>query len=203
MPTSEIIELKEVRLSFPRLFRAKAFREGQDARFEATFLLDPSNKRHAKMIKEIKATAKALIKEKWPSGKPDNLEYCYGDADKENKKYDGYQGMFYIVTAQPEKNGRPTVCDQNRKPLVEEDGKPYAGCFVNTNITLWTQDNPFGKRIGCNLRIVQFDHDGEAFGVKPADAEEEMDIVKDDDAGIDDEDDDDLDLDDDDWDDDD
>jgi hypothetical protein len=49
-PTSDIIKLKNVRLSFARLWKPKAFQEGQDPRFEATFLLDPSNAEHAATI---------------------------------------------------------------------------------------------------------------------------------------------------------
>ena len=176
MPTSEIIKLKRARLSFPKLFTAKAFRPEQKPRFEGTFLLDPSNKEHAISIKEINKKAAALVKEAWPKGAPKKLEYGFGMADENDKTYDGYEGMFYISTAAPESQ-RPTVINRDRTPLVESDGKPYAGCYVNTNITLWVQDNEFGKRINGNLRIVQFVDDGDAFGVKPPDAEEEMDVI--------------------------
>jgi hypothetical protein len=187
MATSEVIKLNNVRLSFPRLFEAKAFREGQTPRFEGTFLLDPSNKAHAKSIKLIEKTAAEIGKEKWGKKLPKKLEFCFGDAEENDKTYDGYEGMFYISTSQPATQGRPTIVDRDRSALTAEDGRPYAGCYVNTNITLWTQDNEFGKRINANLRIVQFVKDGEAFGVKPADAEEEMDVI-DDDEGLNDDD---------------
>ena len=77
-------------------------------------------------------------------------------------KYDGYKGMFYITTANTE---RPGVYGRQRQPIAEGDREaPYSGCFVNTNITLWTQDNKFGKAIRANLRIVQFAKDGDSFG---------------------------------------
>jgi hypothetical protein len=176
MATSEKIKLNNVRLSFPRLFKPKAFQEGQDPRFEASFLLDPSDKSHAAIIKQIKATAKELATEEFGEV-PKSLKLCFGDGDE--KEYDGYEGMFYVTSSN---KTRPTVVDRDLSPLVEEDGKPYAGCYVNGTITLWVMNNQFGKRINANLRAVQFVKDGEAFGVKPVDAEEEFDALEGDDG---------------------
>lgn len=172
MPTSDPIKLPNVRLSFPRLFKPKAFREGQEPRFEATFLLDPSDKAHAALIAEIESTADAILKEHFNGKVPNSVKLCFGDGNE--KDYDGYADMFFISTSN---RTRPTVVDRQRNPLVEEDGKPYAGCYVNGSITLWVMDNEFGKRVNANLRAVQFVRDGEAFGVKPVDAEEEFDVL--------------------------
>jgi len=57
---------------------------------------------------------------------------------------------------------------------MEENGKPYAGCYVNMSIRLWAQDNQFGKRVNAQLRAVQFVKDGEAFGDKPVDPQKEL-----------------------------
>lgn len=176
MPTSDVIKLPNVRLSFPRLFKPKAFREGQEPRFESTFLLDPSDKVHAKIIKQIETTADEILEEHFGKKVPKKIELCFGDGD--DKDYDGYEGMFYISTSN---KTRPTVVARDRTPLVEEDGKPYAGCYVNGSITLWVMDNEFGKRVNANLRAVQFVKDGEAFGVKPVDADEEFDVLDDED----------------------
>lgn len=172
MATSEKIKLVNARLSFPRLFKPKAFQEGQDPRFEASFLLDPSDKKHAAVIKSIKVTAKELAKEEFGEI-PKSLKLCFGDGAE--KDYDGYEDMFYITSSN---KTRPTVVDGQLAPLVEEDGKPYAGCFVNGTITLWVMNNQYGKRINANLRAVQFVKDGEAFGVKPVEAEEEFDAIE-------------------------
>lgn len=175
MPTSEVIKLKKSRLSFPNLFKAKSFEEGQDPRFEATFLLDPSNKSHAKIIKTIKSEAARIAKEKWGDKIPKHKK-CFGLTEDTDKEYDGYEGMFYIAS---NNKTRPTVVDRGRNPVAEEDGVIYAGCVVNGTVTLWTQDNKWGKRINANLRGVQFDSEGEAFGVAPVDAEEEFDELED------------------------
>lgn len=187
--TSEKIALKNVRLSFARLFVPKAFGEGQKERYEAAFLLDPSDKAHAAIIKKIAATANELIGIKWDGEAPAGLECGFQHADGDTpvllgenklkwrgkpKTYDGYEGMFSISSAN---TTRPTIVDRDRTPLTEADGKPYSGCYVNGSITLWVQDNQYGQRINANLRAVQFVADGEAFGVRPADAEEEFDVL--------------------------
>ena len=175
MPTSEVIKLPAARLSFPRLFKPKAFREGQEPRFEATFLLDPSDKTHAAVLETIRSTADEILEEHFNGKVPKGVKLCFGDGDE--KEYDGYEGMVFLSSSN---RTRPTVVDRDRTPLVEEDGKPYAGCYVNASITLWVMDNEFGKRVNANLRAVQFVRDGDAFGVKPVDAEEEFDVLDDD-----------------------
>jgi hypothetical protein len=187
--TSEKIHLDLARLSFPVLWTPKSFTTGQPPKFQATFLLDPSDKAHAKVIKEIKKEAKRIVIEHFGE-KPKGLKKCYGLAKDHDKKkeYDGYEGMFYIATSNER---RPTLVDKLRKPLDEVDGPGllYAGAFVNTVITLWTQDHPVGgKGINANLRIIQFAKNGEAFGSGPASAEDELkDVdIEDDDDGADD-----------------
>ena len=195
--TSDNIKLKGVRLSFPVIWQAKAFEAGRDAKFQATFLLDPSDPAHAASIKEIKIAAKKVLTEAFGDVPMGSMSKCFGLADKHANKsqYDGYKGMFYISTGN---TTRPTLVDRKRQDLEESDGVLYAGCYVNTNITLWTFDHPKGgKGVAANLRIVQFVKDGEAFGNAPAKAAEELDDVDiDDDGAVDDWDKDDEDVDD-------
>ena len=61
------------------------------------------------------------------------------------------------------------------EPVQEGDQQaPYSGCYVYGSITLWLQNNSYGKKINANLRAVQFERDGEAFGMKPVNAEDEF-----------------------------
>jgi hypothetical protein len=70
---------------------------------------------------------------------------------------------------------RPLVIDKDKSPLTEQDGKPYAGCFVNASVELWPQDNNYGKRVNASLRGVQFFRDGDAFAGGGAASEDEFD----------------------------
>jgi hypothetical protein len=188
MATSEKIRIENGRLSFARLFKPKAFREGQDPRFEGSILLDPSDKKHAAKIDEICERAHEILAEHYNGKIPKGIKLCFGYADgspvtvggkkynSEEKDYDGYEGMFYLSSAN--KTKPKTVHRNPRVELAEDDGVLYSGCYVNMTVTLWTQDNEYGKRVNANLRAVQFVKDGEAFGVAPVDAEEEFDEVE-------------------------
>jgi hypothetical protein len=157
-----IVKLNNVRLSFPQLFEAKTVNgEGKPA-FSAAFLINPKDPQLEVLNKAIEAVAK----EKW-GAKSDAMLKTIRAADKTclhsgdlKANYDGFEGMMYVSA----RNAlRPLVLDVNKAPLAAEDGKPYAGCYVNASVELWTQDNNYGKRVNATLRGVQFYKDGESF----------------------------------------
>jgi hypothetical protein len=59
---------------------------------------------------------------------------------------------------------RPLVITRDKTPIVESDNIVYAGCYVNAIVSLWAQNNQYGKRINAQLDAVQFVRDGEPFG---------------------------------------
>jgi hypothetical protein len=165
------IKLNAVRLSFPQLFEAKTVNgEGKPA-FSAAFLISPKDPQ----IAMINTAISTVAAEKW-GAKADAILKTIRAADKTclhsgdlKSNYDGFEGMMYISARNPLK---PSVVDTNRSPLVAEDGRPYAGCYVNAVLELWTQDNNYGKRVNATLMGVQFYKDGESFvggGVADAD----------------------------------
>jgi hypothetical protein len=158
------IVLKNVRLSFPQIWTPKSFAPGQDPRFNANFLLHKDA--DADQIEKIREAIKAVAEEKWKGKKPGGLKICLQDG--EEKDYDGYADSMFISAST---KVRPTIVDQKKNPLVEEDGKPYAGCYVNAAITLWAQDNQWGKRVNASLEAIQFVKEGEPFGGKKVTAD--------------------------------
>lgn len=156
------IKLNAVRLSFPQLFEAKTVNgEGKPA-FSAAFLISPKDPQIAMLNTAITTVAA----EKW-GAKADAILKTIRAADKTclhsgdlKSNYDGFEGMMYVSARNPLK---PYVVDLNKTPLVAEDGRPYAGCFVNAVLELWTQDNNYGKRINATLMGVQFYKDGDSF----------------------------------------
>lgn len=177
--TTEKISLKNVRLSFPDLARPRAFQAGQDAYFKASFLLDPSNKDHEAQIEMLKGHIKALMADAFNGQKLPPDRVCVQDGN--NKTYDGYANMIVVSASN---KTRPVVVNRQKELVVEGDPQwPYAGCYVNASITLWAQNNQFGKRINANLRAVQFVQDGEAFGVAPVDPETEFEPLGEDEVG--------------------
>lgn len=154
------IFLKNVRLSFPSVFRKAVF-DGNETKFEATFLIDKAN--GADKIKEIKDAINAMIKDDLKGAKLPPDKICLKDGD--NIDYAGYAGTFSIKASSTK---RPIAIDRDKSPLTEDDNKLYAGCYVNASLELWAQNNNYGKRINCNLLGIQFFKDGEPFadGVK-------------------------------------
>ena len=186
--TSEVLQLgtatDPVRLSFPVLEQAKAFQEGQQAKFGAAFLMDPSNKTHAALIAKLKSEIKKLALEAYDGKLPGDLKVCLtnnvNQDGTQKKAYAGYEGMYYLTA---NSSNRPVVVDRERNPLAPGDaGFPYAGAYVIATITLWAQNNKFGKRINANLRGVQFVRDGESFGRPSINVEDEFEAIEDSDV---------------------
>ena len=72
-------------------------------------------------------------------------------------------------------NKRPIVIDRDKSPLIEEDNKIYAGCYVNAIVDVCVQNNNYGKIVNGNLYGIQFVKDGEAFGSGPTDVGDNFD----------------------------
>lgn len=196
--TSEKIRFP-ARASFVRLDKPKPFEDGADPRWETTFLLDPASAKGLEGIKLVIKTAAALSKAAYggivplalrkiaaqfipgqeapdAKAKDDGIEIAFYDGSK--KEYDGYDGQFVI----PAHNAKLKPAVANRKGVSVDPGEeqyPYAGCYVLGSITLWAQDNKYGRRIGVNLRGVQFDKDGDAFSQGDIAPEEEFEALED------------------------
>ena len=160
--------LKNVRLSFPSIFKKAEF-DGNVGKFEATFLIDKADEKTKAMLDDAIAAAIAEAKVKVPSDKR-----CLKDGDE--SEYDGYEAHWSFKAASSK---RPTVIDRDKTPVVEEDEKLYAGCYVNAVVDLWIQNNKFGKRVNANLYGVQFVKDGEPFGLGATDVSEDFDDLDD------------------------
>lgn len=171
------VTLKNVRMAFPHLFVAKASDEGQTPKFSAAFIFAPDHPAYAAVKAAEEAVGSEKWKEKWAATKKgiaakDRMALHDGET---KSQYDGYEGNFFV-------NGsnavRPLVIDRDKSPLAAQDGKLYAGCYVNVILDIWAQDNTYGKAINCSLSGVQFVADGESFaagGAASADEFEEED----------------------------
>jgi len=162
------IKLANVRLSFPNLFQTSTFGGDDTGKYDATFLLD--KKIHKKEIDEIQEEIDALTTAKFKGKALPEDKVCLKDGDATEREEQ--QGMMVIKASSKR---RPTVVDNNNPkptPLVEEDNRIYAGCYVNAIISLWAQNNAFGKRINASLEGVQYWRNGEPFGPPAISADE-------------------------------
>lgn len=165
--------LKNVRLSYPALWKPKAFGGDGDSagepRFQANGLIDPESKLGRINISRIEDAIAFVTKEKWPKGAPKlgPAKIAFKDSEDMEDLKDGYKGMVYVSAASAK---RPRVLDGDGQDTREGDeDSPYAGCFVNMIVRFWVQDNKYGKRINASLEGVKFMKDGDAFGAAPVD----------------------------------
>ena len=173
-PKSHIVIFKNVRLSYPALFKPRAFDEKAKPKYQATALMNKTE--HADLIAKVKATMQAVAEEKWGVGKvPKTVKYCLHDGN-EKPDTEGYgPDVMYVGIASDRKI---PVVDRAGIPLLEESGKPYAGCYVNISANLWAQDNAYGRRVNAGLRAIQFVADGDSFGAAPVDPSQEFDPIE-------------------------
>ena len=93
------------------------------------------------------------LKSKLPADK-----ICLKDGD------DTVALTFQVHTPWGSTKKRPLVITRDKTPITEEDNLVYGGCYVHGIVSLWAQNNGFGKRINAQLDGVQFVKDGEPFG---------------------------------------
>lgn len=175
------VQLKKLRLSFPCLWKAESF-EGGPAKFSIKLLLNKV--RDKQQIKALEAAAEEAVKLKFPKGVKGSLRNP-GINEASEKEWGGYDDQHLFITATSTR--RPSVVGRKVEPLVEADGKPYAGCYVNATVEAYAWEHKTGKGVSFELLAVQFDSDGEAFGggapVDPDDEFEELDD-EDEDNGV-------------------
>lgn len=190
------IRVQNVRLSYPHLFK-KQMKTDDDGNvsegaFSGTFILD--KKDHADAIKKLEQVAQIAAVEKWGEErgkkvfavlkKQDRIFLRDGDGkfDKQGDPVPELVGKMFFnassYTTAPSVFDNVMVDGKPRK-LTEEDGKPYAGCYVNVIIEAWGQDHKLhGQRVNAGLAGVQFARDGEPLAGGQAASEDEFDYAE-------------------------
>lgn len=161
------VTLNNVRLAFPSLWEARAFDSNdKNPAYSASFIFPKTHP----AFKLVNDAIESVAKEKWEDKATIQLKtmrsgdkVCLRDGDTKPES-DGFPSNFFVSSRN---KSRPFVCDKDKSPLTQADGKPYAGCYVNAVIDIWAQNNNYGKRINATLSGVQFLKDGDAFSGSP------------------------------------
>lgn len=140
------------RVSFPQVFKAEAFEDG-DPKYAITMLFDKDAD-----LTEMKKAAEAAAKEKWADKIPKNLRSPFRDGDE--KELDGYAGKIFVRASSKSK---PGVVDQNVKPIVDPS-EFYPGCYARATVVAFAYEAKGNKGVSFALLNVQKLGDGEAFG---------------------------------------
>lgn len=167
------LNIKNIRLGGCSIFKPRAYAEGSPENYSAIFLIE----RDDPQIKMIQKAIAELARTRWQNKVPKSLKTCLVDGEeKDNEAYHDY------VTISASEKVRPSVVNRDTSPVYEEDGTVYSGCYVNAILTLWAQDNQYGKRINANLRAIQFVRKGDPIGRAPINVEEEFEDLSDSDT---------------------
>jgi len=143
----------EFRVSFPSVFEARAFSEGQTKKFELTALFPAGTNLDA-----MKALAKQAAVDKWGDKIPAGLRSPFRDGS-EKPDLDGYEGTVFVKMTSLQK---PGVVDQNVQPIIEPS-EFYGGCYARASITAYAYDQMGNKGVSFGLQNVQKLRDGDAF----------------------------------------
>lgn len=166
------VKLRDVRIAFPTLFVPKAMigKDGKPStpKYSITALFPPGSAPH----KEISAAIKTVASEKWPTSYEVQLKalkasdkLCLHDGDTK-PKYEAFPGNLFVSASSVT---QPDVRDSDTKRIpASNPGRIYGGCYADVIVSVWAQDNQYGKRINAEVLGVQFRRDGDAFRVGAA-----------------------------------
>jgi Protein of unknown function (DUF2815) len=204
-PSSESLKFY-ARGRWLRLDVPKPFEPGATPRWEATALLDPSDVRGLDGIKLLLSTAAKMSKETYgvvplavkklaakfipgtkkvdlndPANEDDGIQVPFSDGDAPKwASYNGYAGMF-IATLHNSKL-KPAVANRKGITVLPNDEQyPYDGCYAIFAGTIWIHatHGAYDKRVGLNLRGVQFAAKGDPFTTDSIAAEDEFAALED------------------------
>jgi len=169
----------KVRFSYVNIFRSRAFREGQDAKYSICLLIPKDDK---KSVAKIKAAIEDAIQEgissKWGGKRPKNLRLPLRDGDEERAdEAPEYENMYFMNANSTTK---PGIVDKDLNEILDPD-EVYSGCWGKASVNFFAYDSNGNRGIGCGLNNIQKIRDGERLGAARASAEEDFSKEDDDD----------------------
>ncbi len=140
----------KARMSFPNVFVAKAFEEGQKAKFGLSILIPPNAD-----ISLLKEAAAKVAKEKWGGKLPDKMKNPFLKAGEYDTTRD-FEGWTLIRTTAVSKPGIVNAAGQN----VTEESEVYPGRWCSASVRAFAWEMKTGKGVSFGLQNIQLlDHD--------------------------------------------
>ena len=162
----------KVRFSYVNIFRSRAFREGQDAKYSISLLIPKEDKACVKKIQDaIEATIQEGISSKWGGKKPKNLKLPLRDGDEERaEEAPEYEDMWFLNANSTTK---PGIVDKDLNEILDPD-EVYSGCWGRASINFYPFDSNGNRGVGVGLNNIQKLKDGERLGGARASAEDDF-----------------------------
>lgn len=205
-------KLRDVRLSFPKLFTPEASVTDGPLKFGANFLLAPleDGDEHEDFYEKNKAAAKkaydAVFANQWKDKKPilkdDRKAYREGEKftnQESGEIYAGYEGSMVVTASRkagkskdPNDSSharmRPPMFYRNKDKIEEDDGTLYGGCRVDAVVNFYsvTGQDKGGNGVFATIEAIRFRRDDTPFGAAAvgADAFDDLDDEGEEDGGI-------------------
>ena len=142
------------RVSFPNVFQPKLNELSGKTEYSLVMLFDKKAD-----LKEMKALAAGVAREKWGDKIPAGIRNPFRDGDVEKEGREGYKGVFFVNT---KSNQKPGVVDENVQPIIEQE-QFYPGCYARATVTAYAYDNKGNRGVAFGLGNIQKVKDGEPF----------------------------------------
>ena len=162
----------KVRFSYVNIFRSRAFREGQDAKYSICLLIPKEDKTTlAKIAAAMDDAVQEGISSKWGGKKPKNLHLPLRDGDLERAdEAPEYEGMMFLNANSTTK---PGIVDKDLNEILDPD-EVYSGCWGRASINFFAYDSNGNRGVGVGLNNIQKLKDGERLGASRASAESDF-----------------------------
>jgi hypothetical protein len=146
------------RVSFPNVFKAVAFQEGQDPKYSLTMLF-PKNMSKEELAKfaAMKNLVEEAVKDKWGDKVPRNLRSPFRDGSE--KDFPGYENVVFCSASSKQK---PSVVNEDAEPIMESSDF-YPGCYAQAYLTAFAYDTAGNRGVAFGLSTVQKVKNGEPF----------------------------------------
>lgn len=158
-----------VRFSYVNIFRSRAFRDGQDAKYSICLLIPKDDTKTLDKIQDAMDEAiEQGMSSKWGGKKPKNLHLPLRDGDEERAdEAPEYKGMYFLNANSTQK---PGIIDRDRNEILDAD-EVYSGCWGRASINFFPYDSNGNRGVGVGLNNIQKIKDGERLGASRASAE--------------------------------
>lgn len=162
----------KVRFSYVNIFKSRAFKADQDAKFSICLLIPKDDKA---TIKKIRAAVDEAIQDgvasKWGGKKPANLKLPLRDGDAERAdEAEEYVGMYFLNATSTQK---PGIVDADLNEILDPD-EVYSGCWGRASLNFYPFNNSGNKGVGVGLNNIQKLKDDDRLGAARASAEDDF-----------------------------
>ena len=161
-----------VRFSYVNIFRSRAFRKGQDAKYSICLLIPKDDTKTLDKIRDaVDEAIEQGVSSKWGGKKPKNLHLPLRDGDEERAdEAPEYEGMYFLNASSTQK---PGIIDRDRNEILDPD-EVYSGSWGRASINFFPYDSNGNKGVGVGLNNIQKIKDGEHLGAARASAEDDF-----------------------------